>query len=264
MLNKGEVEVHTAESMNYLLCGQMPIISQARRRPIAKVEVTEHIDTSRFPPIIAHYSKSRPGTHSCSVRIRHRPKNPMPSYKKLISEQPLLDKAAGYLQTYGDNHERKTLQIHADWEERYMRPLLTEMRHKLNGRDYSTFRATRRRAETALGPRSPYSALSDVAAASLPSVRLSTASCDDRITRYRRHAEHEAQLTKFVRESQGIPPPQQKFKDRVTFDPEAWRLIPESRVYGHNTNGIPVRKGRRPFTQVLESRVGTALGHFPL
>ena len=99
---------------------------------------------------------------------------------------------------------------------------------------------------------------------SIRKMRLSTASCDDRITRYRRHAEHEAQLTKFVRESQGIPPPQQKFKDRVTFDPEAWRLIPESRVYGHNTNGIPVRKGRRPFTQVLESRVGTALGHFPL
>ena len=263
MRNKGEVEVHTSEPMNFLLCGRRPIISRARRRSVAHSVTSEQIDTSRFPPVIPHYSKTRPNTQFHGIRIRRTEKNPMTSYKKLKSEETTLTRAQGYLQTYSDNHERKTFQIHQDWEDRYMRPLLTEMKHKLNGRGYTTFRETRRRAETALGVRSPYNALSDIEAASLPSVHLSTGACDDRITLYKKHAEHDARLTKIIKDSQGIVDPPKKFKDRVTCDPEAWRLIPDSRVYGRDANGESVRKGRRSFPDTYRDRIEQTLSQFP-
>ena len=260
----GEVEVHTKDGVDFLLCGEKPVIRRPRRRVVPKSEQTEPVDLTGFPAEITNYRMSRPATHIRTSRRRKSERCPVTTFKRVKrAETELMDRAEDYLATYSDNHERKTFHIHQDWEDWYMKPFLSEMKHKLNGQGYRTFKATRKRAETALGTRSQYNALSDIAAASLPSVHLSTAACDDRIRQYRKHTDNDTKLTRFIQKSQGIDDFAIDLKDRMTFDPESWRLMPETRFYGKDANGVQVKKGRRPFSAIMESRIEQTLCQFP-
>ena len=260
----GDVEVHTREPITFLLTGEKPAIHKRKKKVIATVEETEPVDLTGFPAEVTNYRKTRRPVRVLTSPRRKSEQCKTTTFRRVKhDETEVFDRAADYLHTYHDNHERKTVQIHQDWEERYMKPFLSDMKHKLNGSKYRTFRETRRRAETSLGTRSPFNALSDIPAASLPSVHVSTSACEDRIRRYRKHTDHDARLTKVIQKSQGIEDFSVELKDRMTFDPESWRLMPETRFYGKDANGIQVKKGRRPFSAILESRIEQTLGQFP-
>jgi hypothetical protein len=186
--------------------------------------------------------------------------------------EPVYDKAEDYLGTYGDNHRRKTIHIHKDWEDRYMTPLDGRMKRRFTGRPYSEFRTTRSEATTALAEQSGvrltglesgpvYNSMLDESSVTLPYIKIPTSGLDDRIHKYRKYTEQEATLTEIIDESEGIshePPP---LKDRMTVDPVGWKVLPETRFF-HEGEAAPVRKGRRPYSQILESRIGQTLDQF--
>ncbi|OHS97469.1 hypothetical protein TRFO_36332 [Tritrichomonas foetus] len=256
-----EVTVHTEQPLTSLLCGRSPVIVNRRiiRKKEPAVQEIDKIDLSAFPPEITTYRKRS----RSAVRTRRRlpeEKIPMTRYKKIKNEEPLIQKVTTNLDTYTDNHRRKAIQIHQDWEERYMRPFLSTMKHKLNGYDYDDFVTTRTRATTALGTRSPYNALNDVEAASLPYVRIPLSSCEDRIHKFQRHTATENRLTDFVLRSQGINTEKPPLKERNTVDVEAWKILPETRFYDPSTTTR--KKGRRPYREILNSTVNRQMDQY--
>jgi hypothetical protein len=141
------------------------------------------MDFSAFPPAITGYRKTRPQTQ---LRARAEPVlddlHPLKKFHAVKTATDVIPKAESYLRTYGDNHRRKAVQIHQDWEEYYMGPLHGRMRRQLNGRPYSEFRSARTQTlseleiqsggpPSGLGSGPMYNALEDDDAIGLPYVK---------------------------------------------------------------------------------------------
>jgi hypothetical protein len=289
-----EVEQHSDQPMHFLLCGRMPRIGKRIKRlaHTGTKNAREEIDFSAFPAEITGYRKSRPAT----TVYANRPSseiNLLRKYHKVKDDADLVEHAEANLGTYLDNHKRKTLQIHQDWEERYMQPLEEKMKKRLNGPHYDDFSATRSRAATRLNdtlrapvdtPRRrppnefrtcsrPSTALTmgTMRAArplavpeseELPYVKIPTSGLDDRIHKYRVHVATEARLTATVNASNGIYPVEKKLDERVTVDPIGWQIKRETRFFGQDT-ADPIKKGRRFFPEYVASKVNKVVGHFP-
>jgi hypothetical protein len=271
-----EVQVHTENPIHYLLVGRLPTISPAkapRTRPLPKLGSVAGIDMSGFPPPITAYRQARPVTQQEHHRATAAENHPLTSFRSAKEGEELDRKADGYMETYNDNHRRRRIQIHQDFEERYMKPLHGRMKSRMNGRPYSTFRETRSRAVTELKEKSGvkltglcsgplYNPLDDNEASSLPFVTIPTRGLEDRIHAYQHRAESEAAVTRVIGEVNGTleePPP---LKERMTIDPVAWRFLPETRVFYEPHMGPKVRKGRRPYTGILHSRIEQTLDQF--
>jgi hypothetical protein len=93
----------------------------------------------------------------------------------------------------------------------------------------------------------------------LPYVQISTDGLGDRIHIHHTRQEVESTLAKRVRsdDHKDAPP----LKERMTVDPVAWKVLPETRVY-HGDRAATVRKGRRPFAGILHSRIEETLDQF--
>jgi hypothetical protein len=160
-------------------------------------------DFTGYPPPITGFHKNRPPTQ---LRARTAPIRdellPLPTFREIKRDDAIFHKAEDYLRTYGDNRRRKVAQIHQNWEDRYMQPLHGRMRHKMNGRAYSDFRAARTRTLSELeskngGPPSGlgsgplYNALEDEDAVSAPYVKIAPNGLDDRMHKSQKHARNE-------------------------------------------------------------------------
>ena len=259
---KNEIIVHSDRPLTHLICGTTPkkIGKKTVERKIQVNNESEHIDLSAFPPLTT-YKKNRPRTSMTPKRRIPQEKHPMTNYKKLREDDELVRKVTDDLNTYKDNHQRKALQIHQDWEERYMKPLQSTMKKKLNGYNYNDFVTTRTRATTALGTRSPYCELYDIEAASLPFLKIPTNKCEDRIHKYQRHAATEQKLTAIVLQSHGITQEPPSFKERKTIDVQTWRIMPDTRIFNAMMeNGAP--KGKRPFPEVSHSTISSVMDEY--
>ncbi|KAK8834160.1 hypothetical protein M9Y10_039358 [Tritrichomonas musculus] len=156
-MNSSEVIVHTDQPLTNLLCGKMPIIANRRamQRQIHKKQPdpVNKIDISAFPPEITTYrrrakSAMRPHRNSPSDLASSRGNDESNSpnllkYNKLKKDKDFISRVETDLETRADNKKRKSIQIHQDWEDRYMQPYLEEMKHKLNGDEYERFVAAR-------------------------------------------------------------------------------------------------------------------------
>jgi hypothetical protein len=274
-MQSARVEVHAADPLHFLLIGPMPTITSSKTARVHRNQAEgadPDVDTSAFPAPITGYRKQRPATQ----RDRRRPERtehyPLAKFRSVKTAEKVMDKAVDYMGTYADNHRRKAIHIHKDWEDRYMTPLESRMKRKLTGRPYSEFRDTRSRATTALEEKSGvrmtglesgpvYNALTDEDSVTLPFVQIPTDGCDDRIHKYRKVTERESNLTQVVDESRGIVHEVPVLKERMTVDPVAWKVLPETRFY-HQNAAVPPRKGRRPFSEILHSRIGQTLDQF--
>lgn len=264
MEKSNEMHVHTNEPMTYLLCGRMPKISRNPKdfaRPKTAQARTPDIDFSAFPPEITTYRKNKKTSRAHTRPRTMEEKIPLKKYNYIKKDEPLLENVSEYLDTYSDNHRRKTIQIHQDWEELYIKPYQQRMKHQLNGRRYQDFRTTRTRAVTSLGTRSQFNALEDTEAASLPSVTIPTRGLDDRIHKYQKHVATEQRLTRVVQESNGTLPVEIHLKERNTVDLKAWKLLPEVRFYASD-NDRQFTKGRRPYKEILASKIDKTLDQF--
>jgi hypothetical protein len=75
-----------------------------------------------------------------------------------------------------------------------------------------------------------YSALEGSQAVGLPCIRIPTTGTDDRVHKYKSRANSERMVT----ESRGIVERERdiEIKEKMAVDPHAWRLLPETRLYG--------------------------------
>jgi hypothetical protein len=256
-----EVLVHTKDRANFLLCGRMQTISPKRSetRQKSRPGADPDFDLTSFPPPVTDYRGHRPTTQLQSRAPPQDDGSSLREYRRVREIEATVDRIDGYMQTYGDNSHRRGALIHRDWEERYMRPFTANMKRKLNGDDYAEFRQTRTRAETEFQSRTE-AALSEGGAV-LPCVRIPTTGTDDRVHRWQSLSSSERRLTRIVNESRGVVEQETEIKERMTVDPQAWRLLPDTRLSG-GQSGVPVRKGRRPFSAILDSRVGRELDQF--
>ncbi|KAH0789585.1 hypothetical protein GPJ56_006551 [Histomonas meleagridis] len=247
---KAEVTPHSPENLNFLLCGKMPIIRKTQSNQ-AKERLPEIVDYdfSAFPKEIKQIQEStsrKPRSKFSTRQIPTQRSNDLKKYNELCKDKEFREKVSSYLTAYENNHARKTLQIHRDWEELYMHPLMEEMKEKLQGEEYDEFKETRRMAETSLGVRSEYNPLGDIEASSLPNIKLSTRKCDDRVHKYKKHLLTEKRLTKIVENSNGTQTPKKRKEKYLDFD--AWKLLPETR-FAITPNGEPIKKGRKTFPE---------------
>jgi hypothetical protein len=198
--------------------------------------------------------------------------HPLKQFRAVKDGTDIIPRAESYLRTHGDNHRRKTVQIHQDWEECYMQPIHGRMRHRLNGRPYSAFRSARTQTLSELelqsgGPPSGlgsgplYNALEDDDSIGLPYVKIGTSGLDDRIHKYQRHVRTEKRLTGLIKESHGIRDLEPKVPERNTLDLEGWKTLQDTRIFAVDAGGGRA-KGRRPFAEILNSRIDEAMGHF--
>jgi hypothetical protein len=228
---------------------------------------------SAFPPAVTGYRRTRPTTQ---LRTQPPPtldeRHPLKKFHSIKTNFDVAPKAEAYMQNYGDAHRRKVIQIHRDWEEFYMRPLHGRMRSRLNGRRYGDFTEGRTRTlsdlearaggpPSGLGSGPVYGALGDEEAVELPYVRIPTDGLKDRIHKYRHHVQKEETLRKYVREIDGNTFEEVKTPERVTFETEAWKRLEDVRAFGVDSP-TGLRKGRRPFAEILHSQIDEAMGHF--
>jgi hypothetical protein len=184
----------------------------------------------------------------------------------------MIPKAEAYLRIIDDNHRRKAVQIHQDWEDRYMQPFHGRMQRKMNGRPYSEFHSNRTRTLSELetqsgGPPSGlgsgplYNALEDEDSVNVPYVKIPTDGLDDRIHKYLQHTKTEDRLSRLVNESHGISVEEPQITERNTVDVKGWTVLPDTRLYVEDEIQA-VKKGRRPFSEILHSKIDEAMGHF--
>jgi hypothetical protein len=64
-----------------------------------------------------------------------------------------------------------------------------------------------------------------------------------------------------VNESRGIREEEPRLIERNTVDVEAWAVLPDTRLFAAEAVQT-VRKGRRPFAEILNSQIEQAMGHF--
>jgi hypothetical protein len=93
----------------------------------------------------------------------------------------------------------------------------------------------------------------------LPCVSIPTGGLEDRIRSFQKRQDFENGLSKIVRGDDEVAPT--PLKERMTVDPVAWKFFPETRVY-HGDRATTVRKGRRPFAGILQSRIEETLNQF--
>jgi hypothetical protein len=271
-----EVRIHTTQPVQNLVCGNAtsfaPVKPKARNRNASNAPESE-FDFTGFAPPITGYRKTRAKT---VVRLKPSPTieevHPLKKFRSVKREVTIVPKLETQIHNYGDAHRRKALQIHQDWEEFYMHPLHGRMRRQLTGRRYSEFSETRTRALSELEARSggppsalcsgpAYGALEDEEAADIPYVKIPTDGLRDRIHNNRKRNQHEEQLARMVRDTDGSELEPFGFRERNTVDVEGWKRLPDVRSFVAS-GPDPVRKGRRPFSEILHSRIDEAMGHF--
>ena len=200
-MKKGEVTIHSQESINFLLCGSLPIVTSkrptVRNRNLKSQE--PQFDMTGFPEPITNFKKRRPKTSTDVIRRRNKADTLTTStYNQIRMEAPFLRTMEQNLSTYRDNHKRKVAQIHQDYEERFSQPYLERMRTQLNGENYREYRRTKSRAITALGPRPVYSTLSVDLPYELPTVRINTSGLVDKVHNSTRHLKQSTSTSSLV------------------------------------------------------------------
>ena len=246
---KSEVTIHSQESINFLLCGTLPIVTN--KRPVVKTRSIKNqepqFDMSGFPEPITGFKKRRPRTQNDAVRRINKSEGLSTSkYSKIRTEKTFMKTVEANLSTYKDNHKRKVAQIHQDWEERYVQPFNERMKNQLNGERYSSFKNTRSRAITALGPSTCYSTLSADIPVEVPTVKVSTSGLSDKVHNFTKHVKKERELTREVCGTDGV----RRLPKDVRPAEEALAQLKETRFYGENT-----KAGRKYFPSVLKSEV---------
>lgn len=114
------------------------------------------------------------------------------------------------------------------------------------------------------GTNAGYSTLEDAdaqASLSIPYVKISTAVCDDRISKFKKHMRNEERLQTIIDESHGIKREKPKLIERNTVDLDAWKVMPETRFYDPASAGT-LKKGRKPYPDILSSTVEKRISQF--
>lgn len=254
-MTHGRMEIHTEQPMSFLLCGDPPLITSSRRQKPVFPEEEEEIDMEGFPDEITDYNRHSPRQKQKRMHIAKSSRCDMTNYIRYKHEENFVHLANGYVNRHSYNMNRKSAQIHLDWEDCYMQPLFKEIKRKMTGQSYDDFRKAKTRAKTAI-LKAKNREEEEERSRSIPVVRLSTSKLTDRVHKYQKNQETEERLTRFIMKSQGIEEQKPTVKERVTFDVASWKPQSESHIFC----GAPT--GKRQFPGMMPSKITQALTQF--
>jgi len=257
---KDVVQVHSKEPLNFLLCGKMPSINTNKR--CEKVtsrscKIGPVFDTSQFADPVVYNKKE--SFDNEKKKIMNRKKLKTPEYAEIKKKSPEIEHISRNLHTYQDNHKRKILQIHQDWEEHYVAQLDKKIHDRLSGEHYKEYRDSKRISITSLGNRPCYNTLSLDEPANIPFISVSTAGLKDHIHRYKELANKEDQLAKIINRTSKEDNQIDVLPEIHTINYRQLSVLEETRFYFPK---LSKQKGRRPYTAILKSSVSNELNAF--
>lgn len=260
---RGEVKVHSNESLNFLLVGNCPIITSRRPTTAASTKKKSEpaFDLTGFPPPITNMKSIRPKTTMAMTRHRVK-KEPLSTakYSAVHNDEQFLKTMESNLGVYADNHQRKIAQIHHDWEERYMTPFNDRLKSQLSGKTYNTYKLeqTRNLNSTIDGP--SYSTLSYDRPISVPTLRVSVSGLRDRVHNATLHVDKERELTEIVNSLSNDTSLRPKPMKALRPPEEVVAQLSHTRFY--DGDGTCNKNGRKAFKQQFTSTVGRELDHY--
>ena len=265
MKQNGKVEIHSSQPLDFLLCGNMPIVSN--RPPVKNrmvhsfstsgsinVQEQDAFDFSMFPPLISTTDKHRPKTKLKLSRKRKSEECSTRLYQKIKVEQGTFTAAEKDLSLRADNRKRKVAQIHQDYEEYVSKPFQERLAKAVAGEKYNKYLKAKTRAFSSLGPRPVYNTLSLDEPYTMPVVRVSVSGLNDKIYSFQKNEKKDKKLEETILSySQNAPLMPKVLYREVRPANEVLAQIAETRVFNEETNK-PV--GRKVFASAFTSKVG--------
>ena len=238
------IENHSKQTLEFLLCGKMPLISNKKSKKIQKkinFEEEKKFDFSKLPPkielieserIIKKNKKPKQNLITSSITSR--------KFNKIQQEIPLFNNCKENLKLYEENHERKIYKIQHDFEEHFFKPFQNRLSNSLNNKDYNNFKKNKNKAITSLGPIPILSTISKDEPIEIPYLKISTIGLKDETKNYIKNNKLEKNLTKKIQINEGSFIPEISIPPRDTCDFNKWKCLSETRVYNFSSKGTKI------------------------
>ena len=276
--NNGEVQVHTSQPMNFLLCGAMPIISskihkkkeEKNNLPLIfrDMKTSKSVDLSLFPPTVSLVTPKRPKTTFSIAPKRKSDQISTANFSKIQEERGFISTMKDDLKARDDNDKRKSVRIHQEWEEKFNNPYRERLRRSLEGKRYQNYRRARSRAITAMGQRPLFSTTDSDDAVTLPAVRVSVSGLEDRIMHCKSYERKQRELERTVLESS------ESERERLEREDQAKKVLykelrpaneilaraAETRFFDDHDHPRPI--GRKVFHESYKDKVGNEMDYY--
>lgn len=259
------VVVHKSEMLHGLLCGKQQMIGSSPTRHSASVirvadHGVKHAPELDFPfPGGSNlgYNDVEPGAIPVDPLRRIVPKN----HPSLKQTEETLEHVEGFLGIYEKNRSRKAMILHQDYGERYLQPLARKLVEKTTGPEYEEY--CRKRVQALSAPQSAAQTGSDFSKTEpeFQTLTMNISDIVDPIVKYRKNAEKEQRLERFIKSSMGqnIQPPH--LVERDTMDVKKWAILDQTRFY-HGKSEVAVPKGKRVYGGKFQSRIDGMINEF--
>ena len=277
--NNGEVQVHTSQPMDFLLCGAMPIISNKKTNINKSInnktvifrdlKTSKSVDLSLFPPPVSMIVPKRPKTAFAIPTQRKSDQISTRNFSKIQEDRGMINSVKDDLKLRADNEKRKSVRIHQEWEEKFNNPYQERLRRSLERKRYQNYRQARSRAITAMGPRPIYSALANDDPIILPAVRVSVSGLEDRIMHCKSYERKQKELERTVLQSSETSrerleredQEKQRFLNKeLRPSNEILARFSETRFFDDHEHPRPI--GRKVFHESYKDKVGSQMEYF--
>ena len=247
--NENEMKIYKNDQIHNLLLGKQPRIGRANQEKTnSAILSSEYTDFSKFPfpdPIEPINSKQM-GDNSIKRDNIVVPTSHSSQFAKLRNEESLLQQAEKYLNVYENNHRRKTLIMHQEYEEHFLQPLSKKLLRKVNGPEYDKYLRARTRAISAFDKQTRMKDVHGKEYPTIPTITYDRQGIVDPVTRFREHAQREKELTTIIAKQTGEYKKPTPIKERDTLDLKRWEMLTQTRFYD-GSGTLP--KGKRLFPQ---------------
>jgi hypothetical protein len=264
LLRQTEVKVFAPDSVNSLLFGKQPLVGPERNRSRSHhTPGGDRIDFTKYPfppeiePTFAAEASAKPnGGRRSDVIASGQPS----SYTRLKHENEQLETVISHLDIYSKNSIRKTLLVHREMEEHFMRPLSRRLAKNVTGPEYESFVGAKERAVSAFDIAASAQDSLNAELPKIPVLRVTQSGLKDPIQKYKANSANELKLARTIAESQGLDPDLPKLAERDTMNLRKWSILAETRFYGAE-EGVS-KKGKRIYPSKYGSQIAGALDAF--
>lgn len=261
---ENEITIHHNDQIPYLLCGKRQRIgSNLSRYHNEDIPQADQIDFSKYPfPDPIEPTKSVPTHNIEQAPIQSSRMSTSSSlFYKLRQAQSTINHVSNYLNVYDTNAKRKSLILHQEMEERYLRPLSQKLVQKTTGSSYERFLQKKSRAISAFDQKSQQKDSYSQELPKIPKITYNEADLTDPILKYRKHMENEKRLTMFIQKSTGNYKPPQTFPENDTMNVKKWKTLTETRFFDGQSDSA-ISKGKKINSAKYHSEIPAQLDFF--
>lgn len=261
---EGEIKIFKNDQIHNLLVGKQPRIGRGVvEKSNASILNRDFTDFSKYPfpdpiePINSNKTSDGATKHDSAISAPAQTSQ----YSKLRNETQLLEQVEGYLNVYENNHRRKTLMMHQEYEEHFLQPLSKKLLKKVNGPEYDRYLKARTRAITAFDRQTQMKDTAGKELPEIPAIKYDTQGVVDPVMRFKENANKEKALTTIIAKQTGEYQKPAEVKERDTMDLKKWKILAQTRFY-NGTGTTP--KGKKIFAQKYADQIdGTDFDGLP-